>query len=186
MRHPLNKFFWKYIFLILYALAENRRKKNCEIDFASRFIALKSSLTKKEPLESILEHQRYRFVTIPPLLFNSTVSVLSYHSTCQKVGFKANKLAKCYKMSFYISKINLLSTTLGKTCWDKSSKFKKWINVSNSNSPPYPPISMLNLARFFWQKPKTLRTTLIFFWGEKGFSLKNRFSILSQQFCPRL
>lgn len=82
-----------------YVLAENRRRKNCEIDFASRFIALKSSLTKKEPLESILEDQRYRFVTIPPLLFNSTLLVLSYHSTCQKVGFKANKLAKCYIFS---------------------------------------------------------------------------------------
>ena len=35
------------------------------------------------------------------------------------------------------------------------------------NSPPYPPISMLNLAKFGCQKPKTLPTTLI--WGERGF-----------------
>ena len=35
------------------------------------------------------------------------------------------------------------------------------------NSPPYPPISMLNLAEFCCQKPKTLPTTLI--WGERGF-----------------
>ena len=52
------------------------------------------------------------------------------------------------------------------------------------NSPPYPPISMLNLAEFCCQKPKNLPTTLI--WGRGVFSLKNRFSILSQQFCPRL
>ena len=35
------------------------------------------------------------------------------------------------------------------------------------NSPPYPLISMLNLAEFCCQKPKTLPTTLI--WGERGF-----------------
>ena len=54
------------------------------------------------------------------------------------------------------------------------------------NSSPYPPIPMLNLAKFCCQKPKTLPTTLI--WGEREgfFSLKSRFSILSQQFCPRL
>ena len=34
------------------------------------------------------------------------------------------------------------------------------------NSPPYPPISMLNLAEFCCQKPKTLPTLI---WGEKGF-----------------
>ena len=36
-----------------------------------------------------------------------------------------------------------------------------------SNSPPYPPISMLNLAKFCCQKPKTLPTTLS--WEERGF-----------------
>ena len=35
------------------------------------------------------------------------------------------------------------------------------------NSPPYPPISMLTLAKFCCQKPKTLPTTLT--WGERGF-----------------
>ena len=35
------------------------------------------------------------------------------------------------------------------------------------NSPPYPPISMLNLAKFCCQKPKTLPTTLIC--GGEGF-----------------
>ena len=80
-------------------LAEKKRKKHNEINFASRFIALKSSLTKKEPLESILEHQRYRFVTIPLVLFDSTLLVLSYPSTCQNVGFRAQKLAKCYIFS---------------------------------------------------------------------------------------
>ena len=44
---------------------------------------------------------------------------------------------------------------------------------------------MLTLAKFCCQKPKPLLTTLI--WGERGFFLrKNKFSILSQQFCPRL
>ena len=52
------------------------------------------------------------------------------------------------------------------------------------NSPPYPPISMLNLAKFCCQKPKTLSAAL--FWGRRVFALKNGFSILSQQFCPRL
>ena len=50
---------------------------------------------------------------------------------------------------------------------------------------PLSPISILNLAKTCCQKLKPLRTTLT--WGEKGvFSLRNRFSVLSQQFCPRL
>ena len=65
-----------------------------------------------------------------------------------------------------------INTTLDKSCWDnswKSSKFKKWLNFSNSKFPSYhlnplpprpPPISTLNHA-------KTLRTTLI--WAERGF-----------------
>ena len=44
---------------------------------------------------------------------------------------------------------------------------------------------MLNLAKFCCQKLKPLRKTLIC--GKRGvFSLRNRFSVLSQQFCPRL
>ena len=35
------------------------------------------------------------------------------------------------------------------------------------NSPPYPPISMLNLAKFCCQKPTTLPTTLLC--GGEGF-----------------
>ena len=35
------------------------------------------------------------------------------------------------------------------------------------NSPPYPQVSMLNLAKFCCQKPKALPTTLIC--GERGF-----------------
>ena len=46
------------------------------------------------------------------------------------------------------------------------------------------PISMLNLAEFYFQNPKTFPTRLI--WGERSFSVKNRFSILSQEICPRL
>ena len=50
---------------------------------------------------------------------------------------------------------------------------------------PLSPISILNLVKTCCQKLKPLRTTLT--WGEKGvFSLRNRFSVLSQQFCPRL
>ena len=55
-------------------------------------------------------------------------------------------------------------TTLDKTCLDKSwksSKFKKWLNFSNSKLPPYPHTSMLNLASFCYKKPKTLQTSLI-------------------------
>ena len=48
---------------------------------------------------------------------------------------------------------------------------------------------MVNLAKFCCQKPKTLRATLIYGGGGGGtgvFPLKNRFFILSQEFCPRL
>ena len=54
----------------------------------------------------------------------------------------------------------------------------------NPISDPYPAVSMLNLAKLCCQKPKTLPTTLIL--GKRDFSLKITFSILSQQFCPRL
>ena len=50
------------------------------------------------------------------------------------------------------------------------------------DSPPYPPISMLNLVKFCCQKPKTLQTTLI--WGEGGFSAKKYFfHFLSTVLC---
>ena len=64
----------------------------------------------------------------------------------------------------------VLTTTLNKTCWDKSwkcSKFKKWLNFSNSKFSPFLPRSMLNLDKFCCQKPETLPTTLIF--GESDF-----------------
>ena len=59
--------------------------------------------------------------------------------------------------------------------WTKlvETKVEKPVNSRNDsifqipNSSPYPPISMLNLAEFCCQKPKTLPTTLI--WGERGF-----------------
>ena len=53
------------------------------------------------------------------------------------------------------------------------TKCEKRVNPRNKsfiqipNSPPYPLISMLNLAKFCCQKPKTLSTTMI--WGERGF-----------------
>ena len=50
---------------------------------------------------------------------------------------------------------------------------------------PSTPASMLNLANFRFQKPKTLQATSILV-GRGVFLLKNRFSIFSQQFCPRL
>ena len=50
---------------------------------------------------------------------------------------------------------------------------------------PSTPASMLNLANFRFQKPKTLQATSILV-GIGVFLLKNRFSIFSQQFCPRL
>ena len=53
------------------------------------------------------------------------------------------------------------------------------------NSPSYPSIPMFNLASICSQKPETLRTSLNC-GGERFFSLKNRFSILSQQFYPKL
>ena len=52
------------------------------------------------------------------------------------------------------------------------------------NSPPYPRTSMLNVVKFCCQKLETLQRTLI--WGAGEFLLKNKFFILSQQFCPRL
>ena len=63
------------------------------------------------------------------------------------------------------------------------------------NSTPYPLISMLNLAQFCCQKLKILPSFVVknlklceehWFGGRGVFSLKNKFSILSQQFCPRL
>ena len=42
------------------------------------------------------------------------------------------------------------------------------------NSPPYPSISMLNLAKFCCQKLKTLRTTLIY--GERDFFTEKQVS----------
>ena len=57
------------------------------------------------------------------------------------------------------------STTLDKTCWDKSwksSKFKKWLNFSNSKFSPLRPNINVDSGHFFL------------------------FSILSEQFCPRL
>ena len=77
--------------------------------------------------------------------------------------------------------------------WTKlvRTKFQNPVNSRNGsvfqipNFSSYPPISMLNLAKFCYQEPKTLRTTLI--WVERDFVLlKNRFCILSQQFCSRL
>ena len=76
--------------------------------------------------------------------------------------------------------------------WTKlvETKVENPVNSRNDSifqipiSPSYPPISILNLAKFCCQKPKTLPTILI--WGERDFLLKNRFSVLSQQFCPRL
>ena len=58
---------------------------------------------------------------------------------------------------------------MDKTCWDeslKSSIFKKYVKFLNS--PSYPLISMLNLANFCHQTPKTLWTTLI--WGRGKFT----------------
>ena len=43
--------------------------------------------------------------------------------------------------------------------------------------------SMLNLAKCRGQKSKTLPTTV--FYGERIFSMENKLSISSQQFCPR-
>ena len=59
--------------------------------------------------------------------------------------------------------------------WTKlvETKVENPVNSRNDSSfqipdsPPYPPISMLNLAKICSQKPKTLPTTLI--WGERGF-----------------
>ena len=76
--------------------------------------------------------------------------------------------------------------------WKKlvETKVENAVNSRNDsifqipNSPLYPSKSILNLAKFCCQKPKTLPKTLIL--GERVFSLKNRFFIFSQQFCPRL
>ena len=51
-------------------------------------------------------------------------------------------------------------------------------------SPPYLPLSLLNLVKFCCQNPKTLQTTLI--WEKGAFWMKNRLYVLSQQICPRL
>ena len=50
-----------------------------------------------------------------------------------------------------------------------SCKFKKWLTFFKKNYPPYPLISMLNLAMFCCHQPKTLQAT--FYWG-RGFSQK--------------
>ena len=49
------------------------------------------------------------------------------------------------------------------------------------NSPPYPPISMLNLAKFCCQKPKTLPTTLIL-WERGFFTRKKIFYFVARVF----
>ena len=59
--------------------------------------------------------------------------------------------------------------------WTKlvETKVENPVNSRNDSifqipiSPLYPPMSMLNLAKFCFQKPKTLPTTLIL--GERGF-----------------
>ena len=61
------------------------------------------------------------------------------------------------------------------TFWEKiwkSSKFKKWLRFSNSKLLPYPSISILNLAKYCFQKPKTLQTTLI--WEDRSFSTEKK------------
>ena len=68
----------------------------------------------------------------------------------------------------------------------KSSQFKKWSNFWNCKFSPLP----LPLYQC-WIWPSFVVTSLKlweqhWFWGRWVFSLTNRFSVLSQQFCPRL
>ena len=83
--------------------------------------------------------------------------------------------------------MRLETTTRDKTCWDKSwksSKFKEWVNFLNSKSPPYPLDQYWIWPSFVVKIPKPWEQ----YWSEvRGvFSLRNRFYILPQQFCPRL
>ena len=98
-------------------------------------------------------------------------------------------LNKKYWKIYYIQQLYREgSTTLDKTCWDKSwksSKFKKWLFFSNSKFSLLPP----KYQCWIWPSFvfKSLKLCKQHWFGGRGvFSLKNRFSILSQQFCPRL
>ena len=82
----------------------------------------------------------------------------------------------------------LITTTLNKTCWDKSwksSKFKKYFNFLNSQFSPLPSYINVESGQVLLSKAQNFANN-IDLEGEGFFSLKNIFSILSQQFCPRL
>ena len=87
-----------------------------------------------------------------------SVDLLSYH--VHKISLKEGK--SYTKAPEWV--INTRATTLDKM--RQNVKINK-SSIQIPNSPPYPLISMLNLAKFCCQKPKTLSTTLI--WGERGF-----------------
>ena len=122
---------------------------------------------------------------------NTSVFILYCQTTSDLTRFIVGNGFICFLLLFnfiiFVCCVNCIATTLEKTYWDKSwksRKFKKWLNFSNSKFSPLPPNINVESSQFFCQNPKTLSTTLI--WGRGVFSLENRFSILSQQFCPRL
>ena len=83
----------------------------------------------------------------------------------------------------------MFPTTLIKTCWDKIWKSSKSRNDSIfkiPSSPPYPhppPYQCWIWPSFVSKSQKLCKQHWL--GGTGAFSLKNRFSILSQRFCPR-
>ena len=77
------------------------------------------------------------------------------------------------------------STTLNKTCWDKSwksRKFKKWLNFSNPKFSPWPTNIDVESGQVLLLKAEKL-CQQHWFGGRGVFALENRFSILSNACC---